>query len=185
MPKWWENWRVIERFANGLSFRENPGSDRRTREQRHALVEDVPLSRVLDELLVPMQFSNRDSADFSGLQLAIQWHLMQNPDATAGIYRMADYRPRLPGGGIRRRQIDDHGRIRELFQGEAPVEPKRLRGSVYPGDRQIHSAATVTVQLHDLDLTGPRGNLLQGHVPAIAVWLPDSMRRDFFGEISA
>ena len=176
---------MIGSFADGLTFVEDPGSERRTREQRHARVDGVSLRRILDDLLVPLQFIHRDAPEFSGLQLAIQWYLMQNPDATASFYRMANYRGRLRGGGKRRRQINGDGRIRELFQGEAPVEPRRLRGSVYPGDRQIHSAETVTVQLHDLDLTGAQGQLLRGHVPAIAVWLPGFMRIDSFGEAYA
>ena len=177
------NWEVIGSFVRGLEFREDPGSDQRTLEQRNALAEDVPLRRVLEELLVPMWFSRRDAPDFSGMEFAIQWHLTRNPDATAAVYRMADYRERQSGGGKRRRQIDDEGRIVNLFQGEAPVQPVRLRGSAYPGDRRIHAVETVTVQLHDLDLTDAAQQILRGRVPAVAVWLPDSMRVDVLDEI--
>ena len=178
------NWNLIEAFIEGLPFEEDPGSDERTREQRNALAEHVPLVKVLDELLVPMSFSWRDAPDFSAVELAIQWHLRKNPHLTAAVYRMAAQRPPLPGGGRRRRQIDDDERIVNLFQGEAPVKPVRLRGSVYPGDRRIHAEDAVTVQIHDLDLTDADQQLQRGHVPAVAVWVPNSMRVGVFDEMA-
>ena len=178
------NWNLIETFLDGLAFHEDPGSDERTREQRNALAEHVPLVKVLQDLLVPMWFSWRDAPDFSAVELAIQWHLRENPDATAAVYRMAAQRPPLPGGGRRRRQIDDDERIVNLFQGEAPVTPARLRGSVYPGDRRIHAEDVVTVQFHDLDLTDADQQLRRGHVPAVAVWVPNSLRVGVFDEMA-
>ncbi len=177
------NWGVIDGFLTGLDFGEDPGSDQRTREQRHALAEHVPLKRVLEELLIPMRFSWRDAPDFSAVELAIQWHLTRNPQATAAVYRMAaGRRERLPGGGTRRRQIDSDGQLANLFQGAAPVQPVELRGSVYPGDRQIHAEQALTVQIHDLDLTDSDQQPLRGHVPAIAVRVPSFMRVGVFAE---
>lgn len=180
------NWNVIESFLQDLVFREDPGSDQRTTEQRNALVEHIPLTRILEDLLVHMWFSWRDAPVFSAVELAIQWHLRSNPDATATIYRMAAQRPPLQGGGTRRRRIGDDGRIRNLFQGEAPVRPVSLRGRIYPSDRRIHARQAVTVQIHDLDLTDSSDppNLLRGHVPAIAIWLPDLMRVGVFDEMA-
>ena len=178
------NWNLIETFLEGLAFEEDPGSDERTREQKNALAEQVPLVRVLQDLLVPMWFSWREAPDFSAVMLAIQWHLREHPEATAAVYRMAAQRPPLPGGGRRRRQIDDDERIVNLFQGEAPVSPARLRGSVYPGDRRIHAEDVVTVQIHDLDLTDADQQLRRGHVPAVAVWVPTSLRVGVFDEMA-
>ena len=180
------NWDVIEAFLDGLVFQEDPGSDQRTVDQRNALTEHIPLLSVLENLLVRMRFSWRDAPNFSAAELAIQWHLRSNPDASATVYRMADQRSPLPGGGKRRRQIGEQGRIVNLFQGEDPVHPVTLRGSGYPGDRRIHAAEAVTVQIHDLDLTDsaqPPG-LLRGHVPAVSVWVPDFMRVGVFAEMS-
>ncbi len=180
------NWDIIEAFLNGLELREDPGSNDRTVEQRNALVEHVPLSRVLDNLLVPMWFSWRDSPNFSSIQLAIQWYLRRYPDTTAAVYTMATQRHPLPGGGRRQRRIDLRlGRIVNLFQGAAPVTPLRLRGSVYPGDRHIHADDRLSVQIHNLDLTDPSRRLLRGKVPAIAVWVPRLMRVDVLQEMTA
>ena len=180
------NWEVIEAFLDGLQFREDPGSDQRTVEQRNALAEHVPLVRILEDLLVRMWFSWRDAPFFSAVELAIQWHLRSSPDATAAVYRMAAQRSPLPGGGRRRRRLDCQGRIVNLFQGEAPVQPVELRGSVYPGDRRIHAVESVTVHIHDLDLTDsatpPR--LQKGHVPAVSVWVPTSMRVGVFDQMA-
>ena len=185
--KVFSNWRVIETFLNSLGFREDPGSDHRTVQQRHALAEQVPLVRILDELLVRLWFSWRDAPTFSAMEVAIQWYLKSNSDALATVYRMAAQGPRLPGGGKRRRGINSRtGRVLELFQGEDPVSPRRLRGSRYPGDRQIHAVDALTVQIHDLDLTDSADqlNLLRGHVPAISVWVPPFMRADVFHEMA-
>ena len=176
------NWDVIARFLEGLEFTEDPGNDERTLEQRQALAESIPLARVLENLLVPLWFSWRDAPDFSAVELAIQWHLTRNPQATASVYRMAAYREPLPGGGRRRRQINDDGRLANLFQGAAPVEPERLRGSVYPGDLRIHAEKALTVQIHDLDLTDEARQPLKGHIPAVAVWVPGAMRVGVFDE---
>ena len=180
------NWEVIGEFLDGLLFQEDPGSEQRTVEQRHALAEDVPLVRVLEDLLVRIRFSWRDAPIFSATELAIQWHLKTSPSATASVYRMAAQRSLLQGGGKRRRQIDDDGRIVNLFQGAAPVQPVALRGSVYPGDRRIHAPEAVTVHIHDLDLTDSAQppNLLKGHVPAVAVWVPDFMRVGVFDQMA-
>lgn len=180
------NWTVIEEFLDGLEFQEDPGSDQRTVDQRHALAEHIPLVGVLEHFLVPMWFSWRDAPNFSATELAIQWHLKSNPGATAAVYRMAAQRNPLSGGGKRRRRIGGDGRIAELFQGEFPVHPVALRGSVYPGDRRIHATQAVTVQIHDLDLTDSAAspNLLRGHVPAVAVWVPGFMRVGVFDEMA-
>ena len=167
------NWQVIDAFLGNFSFTEDPGSDQRTAEQRHALAEHVSLRHVLESLLVPMWFSWRDAPLFSAMELAIQWHLRSNPDATAAVYRMA-----AQSQGRRQRQIDGDGRIVNLFQGEAPVQPVALRGSVYPGDRRIHTTE-VSVQIHDLNLTASAraSTILRGHVPSISVWVPSPHAR--------
>ena len=185
-PKVAWNWDVIKGFLDGLVFQEDPGSDQRTVVQRNALAEDVPLLSVLENLLVPMWFSWRDAPNFSATELAIQWHLRSNPDATAAVYLMADQRSSLSGGGKRQRQLRDDGRIAQLFQGEAPVNPVNLRGSVYPGDRRVHATEAVTMQIHDLDLTDSAKppSLLKGHVPTMCVWVPSAIRVGVFEQMA-
>ena len=179
------NWDVIDAFLDGLVFQEDSGSDKRTVEQRNAVSEQVPLLRVLEELLVRLWFAWRDAPNFSATELAIQWHLKANPDATATVYRMAAQRSQLTDRARRRRQIDSDGRIVNLFQGAAPVNPVSRRGSVYPGDRRIHAAESVTVQIHDLDLTdsGQPPSVLKEHIPTVAVWVPGFMRVGVFEEM--
>ena len=101
------NWDVIEAFLEGLTFQEDPGSDQRTVDQRNAFAEGIPLVRVLENLLVRMWYSWRDAPNFSAAELAIQWYLRNNPETSATVYLMAAQRSPLPGGGKRRRQIDD------------------------------------------------------------------------------
>ena len=180
------NWNVINEFLEDFDFQEDPGSDRRTREQRNDLAERVPLVRILNNLLVRIEFLWRDAPKFSAAELAIQWHLRSNPGAIASVYQMAALRAPLQGGGKRQRQIDDDGLIVNLFQGAAPVQPVSIRGSTYPGDHRIHSSDAVTVQIHDLDLTdSSKSRVLQrGHVPAIAIWIPRFMRVGVFEEMA-
>ena len=180
------NWNVIDEFVDGLEFCEDPGSDQRTLQQRNPVADGVSLKCILERLLVPMWFSLIDGPKFSAAELAIQWHLGKNRDATAAIYRIAAHRPPLPGGGRRAREFRND-RLVNLFQGEDPEKKGRRgpRGSIYPGDRNVHARGQLTVQIHDLDLTDgskpPR--LIRGHVPAIAVWMPESMRVDVFDEM--
>ena len=178
------NWEVIKAFLDGMVFREDPGHDQRTVEQRHTFVEHVPLEHILENLLVRMWFSWRDAPSFSAMELAIQWYLREHHDATTAVYRMAAQRSPLPGGGKRQRAIGDAGRIVNLFQGENPKRTRRRHDIIYPGDRHIHAVDTLTVQVHDLDLTDRGRNLLRGHVPAVAVWVPDFMRVGVFEEMA-
>ena len=180
-----QNWDTIGRFTSDLMFTEDPGSERRTLEQRHALAREVPLALVLEDLLVGLWFSPRDAPNFSAAELAIQWHLRDNPDAIAHVYRMAAYSTPQRGGGTRRRQVDSEGAIVNLFQGPAPVDPVRLRGTTYPGDQRIRAEHSVTLQIHDLDLTDKDRNLLRGHVPVVALWVPDHMRVGVFDEMAS
>jgi hypothetical protein len=76
----------------------------------------------------------------------------------------------------RRRGVDDNGEVTNLYQGEAPVNPRERRGEVYPGDRAIRENDIVTVQIHRLDLTH-QDNVVARDVPVIAVWVPARLGR--------
>src|SRR5262249_48940350 len=88
-----------------------------------------------------------------------------NPNELCRVYRMSPEEARERGLGA-------DGRISNLFQGANPVEPRNLRGSVYPGDRDLHAANQVTVQIHMLTLTDADGRALAVEVPVVAVWMP-------------
>ncbi len=76
----------------------------------------------------------------------------------------------------RQRSVHDDGKVRNLFQGAAPVSPPERRGSIYPGDRDIHEPDAVTIQVHTLSLTqGTDNAVVARDVPVIAVWVPERM----------
>ena len=64
-----------------------------------------------------------------------------------------------------------------MFQGNDPV-------TKYPGDRRIRAEKELSVQIHDLDLTDDSRQLQRGHVPTIALWVPDFMRVGVFDEMA-
>ena len=129
------NWAVIKPFVDSLGFEEDHGRDDRTIQQRHLLAQDIPLRRILHELLIPMKLSWQDAPNFSALELAIQWHLKDTSDATARVYQMGANASVLSGGGKRLRQITPQFRVLQLFQGADPESPRRLRGTRYSGPK--------------------------------------------------
>ncbi|MGC1890864.1 MAG: hypothetical protein WA709_33120, partial [Stellaceae bacterium] len=81
----------------------------------------------------------------------------------------------------RRRGVDENGEVTQLFQGEAPVQPRERRGEVYPGDRAIRDNDAVTIQLHTLDLTREDVVILED-VPVVAVWVPARLARGWVSQ---
>src|SRR5262249_33605686 len=110
-----------------------------------------------------------DTQDATGLLLQLAHAVEQNAGELCIIVRMS---PNF----ARQRGVDDDGRVRNLFQGAAPVSPPERRGSVYPADRDIHEPDTVTIQVHNLSLTqGDDDAVIARDVPVIAVWVPARM----------
>ena len=93
--------------------------------------------------------------------------LEDNSDEICTVYRIS------PVTG-RRRGIDDNGEVTNLFQGEAPVQPRERRGEVYPGDRAIRDDDNVTIQIHTLALMRDDREVAQ-NVPVLAVWVPERL----------
>ena len=54
------------------------------------------------------------------------------------------------------------------------MNPPELRGSIYPGDREIHEPEDVTVQIHFVDITQSSERVAE-NVPVIAIWIPRRM----------
>lgn len=159
------NRQVIRNFTGGLQFREVDGHPDRTPIQRHQVCEGFPLSAALERLLVLMRLSGvTDSQRNTGLLLQISRVLDENPGELCSVYLMSPIERRHRG-------IDENGEITNLFQGEAPVQPRERRGEVYPGDRAIRDQNNITIQLHTLNLTR-NGQPDIEDVPVVAVWVP-------------
>ena len=155
-------------FLNDLTFSPNEGSPSREPAQMHDICRAVSLVQVVDRLLVPYRLTaSSDTQEITGVLLQLSRALEQDPDEQCVVYRMS---PDFP----RRRTVDDNGRIRNLFQGAAPVNPPELRGSIYPGDLALHEPEDVTVQVHFVELSQDR-EIVARDVPVVALWIPRRM----------
>lgn len=164
------NEKIVDEFVRNLNFCENDGHPNRTDVQRHYVCRDISLQMVIEQLLVGVRITGTvDSQRNTGLLLQLSKALEDNPDEICTIYRMS---PKTS----RSRTIDENGKIKELFQGEAPVDPPERRGEIYPGDRAIHDNDNVTVQIHILELMRDDQKICQ-NVPVLAVWIPERLGR--------
>ena len=171
------NRETVAAFLKGKLFGADDGHRDRTDGQRHLICPEIPLSHVVDELLVPFRVTSTvDSPRYIGLLLQLGRALESDPTEACAVYQMS---PRAQ----RRRDIDERGELTNLFQGEAPVDPKERRGEVYPGDRAICSEDIVTIQIHTLNLTKDKGSeLIAEKVPAIAVWVPARLAKAWISQ---
>lgn len=169
---------VVAEFRSRLTLVRDTGSPARTEHQVHLVAGGVPLQVVLEELLTKLQFTYPgDSATFTLLQILLSEHLEKIPDATAIVYVMSAGNPRI-------RSLNAKGEILNLFQGAAPSKPQGqiAVGDIYPGDRELVSAASVVVQIHYVIIKTGEGSddatSLKTPVPAIAVYVPAGLTRD-------
>ncbi|MDE0371280.1 MAG: hypothetical protein OXI73_01860 [Rhodospirillales bacterium] len=163
-----DNRRAVLSFLDDLTFSPNAGSPNREPAQMHHVCRDVPMVDIINDLLVPYRLTaSRDTREITGVLLQLSHALEQNPDERCIIYRMSP-------AFARRRTVDANGRIRNLFQGAAPVSPPSLRGSTYPGDLAIHEHEEVTVQVHFVELSQD-GMTVAENVPIVAIWIPRRM----------
>jgi hypothetical protein len=171
------NRRAVTGFVtrDDLIWREDDGHPDRTDAQRHLVCDEVPLQEVVSELLVQMRITGTtDSQRNTGMLLQLQKALEDNPDETCRLYRMS-------GGRVRQRSVDDNGEVTNLYQGENPVVPRNLRGSIYPGDRAIRDNSNVTVQIHTLQLT--RNDVpVADNVAVLTVWVPSRMAEGWLAQ---
>jgi hypothetical protein len=160
------NRRVVSGFLQSdLVWTEDEGHPDRTDAQRHLVCDGVPLQQAVSELLVQMRITGMtDSQRNTGLLLQLKKAIDEDPTETCRIYRMS-------GGRSRQRGVDDTGEVTNLYQGENPVVPKNLRGSIYPGDRAIRDQDNVTIQIHTLQLTRNDVSVAE-NVAVITVWVP-------------
>lgn len=164
---------TVARFIATVSWRDDDGEKRRTREQVHFVSADVLLQRAYEDLLTPLRFTDEyDSQAFTGALLQIGEYLQAHADANCVIYRMSK-------DTLRMRSANDDGEIPTLFQGAYPVEAAH-RGEIYPGDERIRAADGITIQIHTLEVRQKnRGPVIADYVPAVAVFVPASMSRDW------
>ncbi len=165
-----DNSGTVQRYLRRLQFQPSAGHADRELAQRHETCRNISLRDAMDQLLIPFRFiAAEDLQDVTGLLLQLAHAIEQNGNERCTIVRMS---PNF----ARQRSVHDDGKVRNLFQGAAPVSPPERRGSIYPGDRDIHEPDAVTIQVHTLSLTqGTDNAVVARDVPVIAVWVPERM----------
>jgi hypothetical protein len=162
---------LVATFLAACSFTPDEGRPSRTDTQRHLVSDPLPLREVADRLLADYRIRDPNEVEKWTTLLAILGNLLDEDDTMqAVVYQMSS-------GRIRRRAIYATGRVKQLFQGEAPVEPMALRGSVYPGDKAIFREGMVTIQIHTLDLTNDASQTVASGIPFLAIRLPADQAR--------
>lgn len=167
------NQEAVEAFVAMLDFANDDGHQDRTTAQTHLVSEDVPLSAVADNLLIPFRLASAtDSQQNTALLLLVSRILEASPDELCTVYQMS-------GGQSRNRRRRNDGSIPNLFQGAAPSTGDAV-GSVYRGDRHIHEATRMTIQLHRLNLTDSDGSVVAENVYLVAVHVPENLASAYY-----
>jgi hypothetical protein len=163
---------VVSSFITSADFTADPDGQQREQAQRHLVCRDIPLSRVIAELIIPFRVTGAsDTNNFIGVMLQLSQALEVNQHEPCTIYQMSPGYPR-------RRATDPDGRVNELFQGPTRIAPGVYS---YPGDAAFHDEDRVTIQLHSLNL-GQRDATVAENVPVIAIWLPRRMAIDWVAQ---
>ena len=161
---------IVQSFFDKFSFAPNRGDKERSLAQKHHVCHNVPLSTAVEELLIPYRLTEQhDTQNITGVLMQLSRALDDNSMEKCTVYRMSpDF--------DRARTIDDHGEVLNIFQGAFPVNPKKDRGKIYPGDREIHEATDVTIQVHIIDLKHKdKDKVIFEKVPVIVAWIPSRM----------
>jgi hypothetical protein len=104
--------------------------------------------------------------------LQIKDYLERHPAATCTVYHMT-------AGRARERSVNDENEIPTLFQGANYADPAH-RDPIYPGDSHIRAPQGLTIQLHNLTVRAKgRGQVITDNTPAVAVWVPSAMAREW------
>ena len=165
------NRRVVEDMRGRFEWREDIGHPARTENTKHFVALGVPLAAVYEHLLARLWFPDfEESQTYLTHLLLLSRMLDETPDAVATVYLMSKW-------AERERSVDESDRIVNLFQGALPVAPKSQQGSVYAGDRRLRDAATVTVQLHNLQIK-KNDVTVACNVPTVALSMPDGLGAD-------
>jgi hypothetical protein len=126
----------------------------------------VSLSTVFTELLVPFRYGRPgDSQNYTGLLLQVERYLREHPQETCTVYLMSAGSSRL------RSLTNENTQVNNIFQPPSPAD-----GSRYRGDDKVHASASLTVQIHYLNLKPEEaGASVLPDVVAVAVWVPRAM----------
>lgn len=166
---------AVSEFVEKHNWIESPGDPRRTAEQVHLVVENVSLKSIYEDLLQPLRLTDeRDSQLFTGMLLQLDDFLQapEHRDTKCTVYLMSK-------GETRLRSVNDDEEIPTLFQG-ANYADDAHKDTVYPGDDRERSANGITIQIHMLEVREKnRGRLIADKVPALAVWVPQEIAREW------
>ncbi len=167
------NRKTASDFIQQLDWTDAPGDSRRTPDQVHLISEDVSLRRAYEDLLIPLRLTEeRDSQLFTGLLLQVKAYLDEHPDTRCTVYQMSKGKSRL-------RSVNDDEEIPTLFQG-ANYADTAHKDMVYPGDERERASQGITIQIHTLQVRQKdRGPLIADNVPTVAVWIPQSMAKEW------
>ncbi len=127
------------------------------------LVADVPIKTVLSELLTTYDVRDSDRPGWYGQLVTISDILESKQSPLVRVVRMRRTKDNQEKLGFRTPEND---RV-TLHQG---------RSGDYPGDAQLFEHDRVTIQLHMLEVKG-----WPGTVPALAIHIPKSLRKDDVG----
>jgi hypothetical protein len=130
---------------------------------------DVLLRDLLENFLLEFACpDDRDETSLYAILGAVSTVARQRRESTCRIYFMSH-------GQLRGRQQDESDHDIDLMQGRSSAGADR-----YPGDRAIYDPDRPTLQIHILRIgtgRGGGGKLVADRVPALAVRLPDHLRR--------
>ncbi len=172
------NRELVEGILKDLTFETDQGNPNREPAQTHKVKQDLSLVEIVEKLLIPLVFSSvRDTSEMTGVLLQLSHALENNEDEQCAVYLMSHNFQRV-------RSVDSNGKISNLFQGEFPVDPIEIRGTIYPGDRKIHKPDEVTIQIHSLDLIQDKVKIAK-NVPVIAIWIPKRMEMSWATQVQS
>lgn len=156
------NMEIVDSFMNERTFEFINSNPDRPDNQRHKACYGVSLRSAVEQLLVRIRYTSlSDSQRNTTMLLYLSYLQENNPDEHCTVFQMSPSENRT-------RSIDQNGKVKQLFQGKDP------KGShIYPGDREIRSENTVSIQIHKLNLKRDDNDVMKD-VPVIAVWLPKS-----------
>jgi hypothetical protein len=172
-----ENRSIVAEFISNMTWDHDEGDARRTVDQVHLVARGVSMRRAYEDLLIRLRLTEEgDSQVFTGLLLQIESFLEEeekhNRNTTCNIYRMSKGKERV-------RSVNEDQEIPTLFQG-ANYADDAHKDMVYPGDDSIRAENGLTIQIHTLRVRQTdRGEEIASDVPAIAVWVPAEMAKDW------
>jgi hypothetical protein len=161
---------VLDRLVSSLTFESDDSYRSSSPAQSHKVARQAPLKLIIDALVDYRCQDPRDTASFTGLLITLSEVLRQDPNATAGVYRM---RPLATGG---HREIKADGSIETFLQGLTD------RAGAYPGDGFFRSPDTLSMQLHSYDLR-LSGKSVATAAPLVAFHVPPALAKSWLVQI--